>query len=54
MQVPDMIFRELTERLAPVDRPGFGKVILNVEMNYFEGQFLKANIAAYAVETIKA
>lgn len=54
MQLPQSVIQELHARLVSFDAPSFGKVKIEVEMNYRDGQLNVYHLAAYPVETLKA
>lgn len=53
MQLPQSVIRELYGRLVTFDPPPFGKVKVEIELNYTEGQLNRYHLAAYPVETLK-
>lgn len=54
MIIPQPVWRELVERLSTFEPPPFGKVKIEVEMNYRDAQLNCTNLSAYFVETLKA
>ena len=54
MTLPQTIMRELAERMVTFEPPPFGKVKIDIEMNYADGQLSRTHLAAYPVETLKA
>ncbi|MBA3752757.1 MAG: hypothetical protein H0X01_01115 [Nitrospira sp.] len=54
MTIPQPIMRKLSDRLGAFDPPPFGKVKIELELNYTEGQLHRTHLAAYPVETVKA
>lgn len=48
------MIRDLHARLVAFDPPSVGKVKIEVEMNYRDGQLHVYHLAAYPVETLKA
>jgi hypothetical protein len=54
MQLPQSVIRELAERLVTFDPPPFGKVRVEIEMNYAEAALKGFHLCAYPVETFKA
>lgn len=53
MTIPQRILRELTERLAEFDPPAYGKVNIEIQMNYRDAQLGDTNLAAYPMEMLK-
>jgi hypothetical protein len=54
MTLPESVIRELHSRLVTFDAPSFGKVKIDVELNYADGALRVYHLAAYPVETLKA
>ena len=54
MTLPQTVMRELHDRLVTFDPPPFGKVKVEIELNYTEGGLRMYHLAAYPVETLKA
>ena len=54
MQLPNAVFQNLAERLKEFDAPAFGKVKMELELNYRESDLLGYHILAYKVESFKA
>jgi hypothetical protein len=48
------VIRELHGRLVEFQSPSFGKVKIEIEMNYADGELLRYQLAAYPVESLKA
>lgn len=53
MILPDSVIKELHSRLVSFDAPSYGKVKIEVEMNYTDGALRVYHLAAYPVETLK-
>lgn len=53
MTLPQRILRELTERMSEFEPPAYGKVFIEIEMNYRDAQLGDAALAAYPREQIK-
>lgn len=53
MTIPHNVYRELCERLASFEPPPFGKVKIEIDMGYIDGNLHKTQLAAYPMETLK-
>ena len=54
MTLPQRILRELTERMSEFEPPAYGKVFVEIEMNYRDAQLGDSVLAAYPREMLKA
>ena len=54
MQLPENVVEEIERRLRTCEPPRFGKVRVELELNYADGRMNLFHLAAYAVETVKA
>lgn len=53
MTIPQRILRELMERMSEFEPPAYGKVFIEIEMNYRDAQLGDSVLAAYPRGQIK-
>ena len=54
MQLPNAVLQDLAERLKEFRHPAFGKVKMEIELNYRESDMVNYHVLAYPVGTFKA
>ena len=53
MQLPENVVEEIERRLRTCEPPAFGKMRIEIELNYTGQQMNQYHLAVYAVERFK-
>lgn len=53
MTLPQMVLRQLADKLAQVETPAFGKVVFHGEISYLDAAQHKFTVWAHDEETLK-